>query len=330
MVALAPNNTVGTPRLPVTIVSGFLGAGKTTLVNHILSNASGRKIAVLVNEFGSLGIDGDLITRSGQPVIELANGCICCTVNDDLKKAVEQVLSHSADLDHIVVETTGVADPLPVALTFRDTELKDRTRVDAIITLIDAENFEVNLGGSEVATNQIWYADVLVLNKCDLVTREQLEEIELRLSLMRKGARILRASRGRIDPLVLLCADVEIRCPQETNLPDGIDHEQWHGDSHRTHLHRDRFNSVSFSSDRALDPDRFSGFLKRELPRQVFRGKGIVQFRNCTCRHIVHLCGQRLTIEEAPPETRGDSRLVFIGIGLDPAAIDRGLAGCLV
>jgi G3E family GTPase len=323
------NDTSDPRRLPVTIVSGFLGSGKTTLVNHLLANAGGRKIAVLVNEFGDLGIDGELIESNGQPIVELANGCICCTINDDLLQAAHAVLERTPDLDHMVVETTGLADPLPVAQTFRDTELKNLTRVDSIITLIDVENFDVNVDRSMAAANQIQYGDVLVLNKIDLVSAERLAEVELRLKLMRNGARLLRSTRGRIDPAVLLFA----------SAPAGaaVDHSDCahehgscrHDQPHESHLDHDGFNSVSFATDRAFDPGRFDRFLKRQLPHQVFRGKGIIQFENSATRHIMHLCGQRLTIEEARQGGKG-SRLVFIGVALDGAVLKENLGDCLI
>ena len=156
--------------LPVTIITGFLGSGKTTLLNHILTNQSGLKTAVLVNEFGEVGIDNDLLITTGDDnMVELSNGCICCTINDDLLEAVYKVLERSDKIDYLVVETTGLADPLTVALTFLGTELRDLTRLDSIVTVVDAENYSLDLFNSQAAYNQIAYGDILLLNKMDLI-----------------------------------------------------------------------------------------------------------------------------------------------------------------
>ena len=157
--------TPATANVPVTILSGFLGAGKTTLLNHILSNQQGVKTAVLVNEFGEIGIDNDLIVTTDEDMVELSNGCICCSINDELMEAVERVIERPEPLDYIVVETTGLADPLPVAMTFVGSELRDQTRLDSIITLIDAENFDDVVLDTEVGRAQVIYGDILLLNK---------------------------------------------------------------------------------------------------------------------------------------------------------------------
>ena len=156
--------------MPVTIITGFLGSGKTTLLNHILSNQQGIKTAVLVNEFGEIGIDNELIinTDEDNTMVELSNGCVCCTINEDLVNAVYKVLERPEKVDYMVVETTGLADPLPVALTFLSTELRDMTRLDSIVTLVDCANFSLDLFNSQAANSQIVYGDIIVLNKTDL------------------------------------------------------------------------------------------------------------------------------------------------------------------
>jgi G3E family GTPase len=192
--------------MPVTIITGFLGSGKTTLLNHILTNQQGVKTAVLVNEFGEIGIDNELIINSGSDdsMIELSNGCICCTINDDLLDAVFRVLERPEKVDYLVVETTGLADPLPVALTFLGTELRDLTRVDSIVTLVDAENFSVDLFNGEVAHNQLLYGDVILLNKTDLVEEAALDLLEVKIRDIKKDARILRTRNAEVPlPLVL-------------------------------------------------------------------------------------------------------------------------------
>jgi len=323
--------------LPVTIITGFLGSGKTTLLNHILSNNQGLKTAVLVNEFGEIGIDNELIVQSDDSMVELNNGCICCTINTDLVEAVYKVLEREEKIDYLVVETTGLADPLPVALTFLSSELRDMTRLDSIVTVVDCANFSLDLFNSEAAYSQISYGDIILMNKTDLVAESDVEGLENRIRNMKEGARIIRTKNANVPlPLVLSVGlfESDHYFNSEQNLDHDHDHHHHHDhnhdhDHHSHHLENDGFVSLSFSSDRAFSIRKFQSFLDNNLPENVFRAKGILWFAESPNRHIFHLSGKRFSIED--DEWKGDpsNQLVLIGQNLDLDTLRKQLEDCL-
>ena len=247
-IAPIPSMDASKHGLPVTIITGFLGSGKTTLLNHILTNQEGLKTAVLVNEFGEVGIDNDLLITTGDDnMVELSNGCICCTINNDLLEAVYKVLERSDKIDYLVVETTGLADPLPVALTFLGTELRDLTRLDSIVTVVDGENYSLDLFNSQAAYNQIAYGDIILLNKMDLIDEADADLLEVKLRDIKEDARILRTDHSEVPlPLILSVglfeSDKYFGDKKEAKPHDHSEHDRA-GHDHSEHSHSEHDHS---------------------------------------------------------------------------------------
>lgn len=303
------------------MITGFLGSGKTTLLNHILNNAQGLKVAVLVNEFGDINIDAQLIVAAENNMVELSNGCICCTINESLVDSVYQVLEREERMDYLVIETTGLADPLPIIMTFVGTSLRDLTRLDSVLGVVDADNFGAGLLDTEVYTNQLIYSDVILLNKTDLVNADRIGAIEQDIHLLKSGARILSCSLQHSSDLPLSAildvglADAQTYLLSERELSD--------------HLVSDRFVSIPFRSDRPFDLAKFEHFLTQQLPDSIFRAKGILWFEGQAQRYILQLSGKRCNLSLDAQQRPTQNQLVLIGRQLNPLQLHQQLNNCL-
>ena len=312
--------------MPVTIITGFLGSGKTTLINKILHNKQKLKVAVLVNEFGDINIDTQLLMDVNENMLELSNGCICCTINEGLVDAVYQVLESDKKVDYLIIETTGVADPLPIILTFLSTELKDLTYLDSVLTLVDSENFTPDHFDSEAALKQIAYGDIILLNKTDLVSQDRVDYLESYIKTVNKGARILRTEYSKIPSYLIL--DVNTSKLRPYFIEDNNDKYEVQKKS-QNHLINDGFTSVSFRSARPFSAMKFQNNFIDELPENIFRAKGILWFQESESKHIFQLSGRRYDMQIEKWSITPTNQLVLIGRNLDPLIIQQNLTNCL-
>jgi G3E family GTPase len=317
-------------QVPVTVLTGYLGAGKTTLLNRILSENHGRKYAVIINEFGELGVDNDLVVDSDEEVFEMNNGCVCCTVRGDLIRIVGGLMKRRDRFDGIIIETTGLANPAPVAQTFFvDEGVRAKARLDAVVTVVDAKHVLQRLADSHEAADQIAFADVIVLNKTDLVTAEELEAVEARIRQINRFAVIHRTERASLpisDVLDRGAFDLSRVLEMAPGFLAGDDE----------HEHGDDVSSVSFEVERPIDPEKFNawmGLLLQEKGPDLLRTKGILHYKGEDRRfafQAVHMIADGDFIGPWKEGEPHNSKIVFIGRDLNRPRLRRGFEACQV
>lgn len=299
--------------IPVTILTGFLGSGKTTLLNHILRSGHGLKVAVIVNDFGDISIDEKLISRRAQNIVELANGCVCCSMQGDLLRAIRQVTDGARNIDYILLETSGLSDPLPVAASILNNGPDNAVRLDGIVTLVDAMNFDDNLEHAEVAFSQLVNTDLILINKIDLVEEHVPELIQQGIKKINRSARMLACVNGNVDPCLLL--DVRLSgLKQNGDMIPATEDESPEGGRHQGHG-LSEFDNISFESLKPFELEPFRAFIA-DIPENVYRGKGILNIAGDDFRRIFQLVGARCVVTRdrpwMPDEIR-KTQLVLIG-----------------
>ena len=315
-------------QIPVTVLTGYLGAGKTTLLNRILTEKHGKKYAVIVNEFGEIGIDNDLVVGADEEVFEMNNGCICCTVRGDLIRIMGGLMQRKDKFDGIIIETTGLADPAPVAQTFFvDDEVRLNSKLDAIVTVVDAKHLMLRLEDSHEAEEQIAFADVILLNKTDLVSAEELKTVEAKIRSINAYAKLHHTNKCDIALDAVMgrgAFDLERILEIEPEFL-GEDH----------HHHNDDIQSFSFKSVEPLSEERFNKWMGSVVAVEgvnILRSKGILAFKDEPRRFVfqgVHMLLDGDLQREWKADEARESRLVFIGRNLDKEALRTGFESCL-
>jgi G3E family GTPase len=315
-------------QIPVTVLTGYLGDGKTTLLNRILKENHGQRYAVIFNEFGDIGIDNDLVVAGDEEIFEMNNGCICCTVRGDLIRILDGLMKRRGQFSSILIETTGLADPAPVAQTFFvDEDVRSKTRLDAIVAVADARNLPARLADSHEAEEQLAFADVILLNKVDLVSADELAEVERRIRAINAYAVVHKTTRCDVPLDEVLdrgAFDLDRILTVEPNFlgEDG-------------HQHDDSITSVSLSSSRPLQPDAFIPWVRGTLAEKgtdILRSKGIIAFPDEPRRFVFQGVHMLFDGDLQQPWKSGEARetrVVFIGRNLDEAALRHGFHACV-
>jgi len=321
-------------KIPVSVISGFLGAGKTTLVNDLMRQRTTERIGVVVNEFGEVGIDGQLIVADQEVLIEISNGCVCCTVRADLVASVKELLARtqqSADkgLDRLIIETSGLADPAPVLQTFlADPDLREEVELESVITVVDAYHFRQQLGDA-IVREQVAFADVVMMNKADLVAEEALELLKQEVRSLNRTAAVITATHSQVPADFLLGV-------RRFSLPTLLEIEpELLNDAPHDHEHDTSIQSCALVETGALDPDRFNRWINQLVQQhgqQLMRMKGVLHFRSEPRRFHFHSVHMLLEASPGRPWRTGearDNKFVFIGRNLDMRRLREGFVDCL-